>query len=439
MTCDTSMLQGNGPSFVRAEAEVALDVILNDAISRGVLQPVYGLEQRWALSLDNGPVLKMPDRRELGRYVHKQLGVYPARGCPFTCEFCAIPLITGRNIRSQPVGTTIASLRAAKAAGVTTVFFTSDNINKWQGVVELCEAIMEEGLNDLQYFVQCDVQIEREPELLELFAKAGVYQVFLGIESFNQTTLAKIHKTQNRPDKYRTIKLMCDEAGVTPNFSMINGFMDDDWDSILGQLDEVRAIDPGLAWFFTLCPAPGTPQYAGFLKDGLITEPNLDMFDATGPTWRHPKLTADQLVELFKICYRRFYTFRRALVSALGQPDDQGRHVGHHGLHATVRPRRKSPDVGRHLPKTGRSRGQLHRFAPIDLWIRPRTAPRDPGAVGCGRRTAKEGQDHAAAHGSSAHASYDGRGPRRSMMGQCPMTVLLAARPRLGLFIGPLA
>jgi hypothetical protein len=312
MTCDTSMLHGNGPSFVRAEAEVAMDVILNDAISHGVLQPIYGLEQRWALSLDNDPVLKMPDHRELGRYMHKQLGVYPARGCPFTCEFCAIPLIAGRNIRSQPISTTIATLRAAKAAGVTTVFFTSDNLNKWQGVVELCEAIIEEGLNDLQYFVQCDVQIEREPELLELFAKAGVYQVFLGIESFNQTTLSKIHKTQNRPDKYRTIKLMCDEVGVTPNFSMINGFMDDDWDSILGQLDEVRAIDPGLAWFFTLCPAPGTPQYASFLKDGLITEPNLDMFDATGPTWRHPKLTADQLVELFKICYRRFYTFRRA-------------------------------------------------------------------------------------------------------------------------------
>src|SRR5216117_2398302 len=47
MTCDTSLLHNRGVSFAMAEAEMIWLQILQDAI-RGELQPVYGLEQRWA-------------------------------------------------------------------------------------------------------------------------------------------------------------------------------------------------------------------------------------------------------------------------------------------------------------------------------------------------------------------------------------------------------
>ena len=47
------------------------------------------------------------------------VGVYPARGCVYTCNFCSVIMIAGRQIRSQSVETTIASLRAIKkAAGI---------------------------------------------------------------------------------------------------------------------------------------------------------------------------------------------------------------------------------------------------------------------------------------------------------------------------------
>jgi hypothetical protein len=39
--------------------------------------------------------------------------------------------IAGRRVRSQPVETTLATLRAAKAAGVLLVMFTTDNFNKY--------------------------------------------------------------------------------------------------------------------------------------------------------------------------------------------------------------------------------------------------------------------------------------------------------------------
>ena len=108
MTCDTSMLHNRGVSFALAEAELIWPAILRDAI-RGELQPVYGIEQRWAQQL-HAPVLIPPTRRNLRRYVVPMIGIYPARGCPYTCNFCSVIKIAGRQIRSQSIETTIASL-----------------------------------------------------------------------------------------------------------------------------------------------------------------------------------------------------------------------------------------------------------------------------------------------------------------------------------------
>ena len=52
----------------------------------------------------------------------------------------------------------------------------------------------------------------------------------------------------------------------------------------------LREMEPAVASFYVLCPIPGTEQYDEFLAANWITEPNLDRFDGTRPTWRHPNL-----------------------------------------------------------------------------------------------------------------------------------------------------
>ncbi len=178
MTCDTSMLHGRGVSFSLSEAESVWPAILRDALN-GELQPVYGRDARWAATLDPPPLVP-PSRRNLKRYAMKMLGIYPARGCPYTCNFCSVIKIAGRQVRSQPVSTTIASLKAAKAAGVKFILFTADNLNKYAEVRQLCEAMIEEKIN-LPFFCQCDTQIARQEDLIELLARAGCFQMFVGV------------------------------------------------------------------------------------------------------------------------------------------------------------------------------------------------------------------------------------------------------------------
>jgi hypothetical protein len=321
MTCDTSMLHGLGVSFALAEAELVWHEILRDAAA-GELRPVYGAEARWQQDLE-APVVVPPGRRDLRRYVAPLLGLYPARGCPFTCNFCSVIKIAGRRIRSQAIDTTLASLRAAKAAGVSSIMFTSDNFNKYPGAATLLEAIARERLG-LTLFVQCDTQVARQEGLVELMGRAGVAQMFVGVESFSRATLLAARKGQNRPDTYRDIVRLCRAHGIKSHFSNIIGFPRDDERDVLGHLDTLRALGPTFASFYILCPIPGTEQYDDFLAEGLIDEPNLDRFDTTCLTWRHPHLSRERLVALLFRCYRTFFSASRAARNATA-PGQRGR------------------------------------------------------------------------------------------------------------------
>jgi hypothetical protein len=316
MTCDTSQFYTSGVSFALAEAELIWDSILEDAIHGG-LAAEYGADQRWETDL-RSPVVRPPGRRDLRRYVVPMLGLYPVRGCPYTCNFCSVIKISGQRIRSQSVDTTIRSLRTARDAGVRKIMFTSDNFNKYPEAAELLQAMIAEDLDRFQVFVQCDTQIVRQEELVELLGRAGCWQMFVGVESFKRETLIKAQKYQNRPERYSKIVELTAKYGIESHFSNIIGFPEDDSNDILHHLGVLEEISPNSASFYILCPIPGTQQYDEFLEAGRIVEKNLDRFDATCLTWKHPALSAADLENLLFTCYRSYYTTRR-LASNLAQ------------------------------------------------------------------------------------------------------------------------
>jgi hypothetical protein len=303
MTCDTVMLQNRGISFSLAEAEMVWLHILRDALS-GELRPVYGQDQRWDQHLES-PVVIPPSKRDLRRYIVPMLGLYPARGCPFTCNFCSVIKIAGRQIRSQSIETTVQSLRAAKAAGVRMVMFTSDNFNKYADGRELLECMIEEKIG-LPFFVQCDTQIAKQEDFISLLARAGCFQIFVGVESFSRKVLLAARKTQNHPTLYGDIAMLCRRYGISSHFSNIIGFPEDTEANIREHLDVLKGLDPDIASFYILVPLPGTQQYDEFLADGRIFETNLDRFDAQSVTWRHDHLSPPILEDWLFRCYQEF-------------------------------------------------------------------------------------------------------------------------------------
>jgi hypothetical protein len=96
-------------------------------------------------------------------------------------------------------------------------------------------------------------------------------------------------------------------------------------DAIYEYLDVLQSIAPNWASFYILCPIPGTKQYRTFLKDGLITELNLDRFDTTCLTWNHPNLSETRLSELLYECYSKFASLRHSVQNIRNVASQHGR------------------------------------------------------------------------------------------------------------------
>lgn len=310
MTCDTAMLQNRGASFALAEAELLWPAILSDTAA-GELRPVYGLDRKWMSRLDP-PILRPLPEQELRRYAVPMMGVYPARGCPYDCNFCSVVKIAGRRIRGQPIETTTASLRAAKQAGVRYIMFTSDNFNKYPEAHALLDIMIAERIH-LPFFAQCDALLHRQEDLVEKMARAGSHQIFVGAESFDRYALKNTRKFHNNPEAYARIVAMCRARGITSHFSNIIGFPSDTAESVRGHLAALRKLDPDLASFYILTPIPGSDQYDDFRRRGIISENNLDRFDATCATWRHPHFSGKELLQLLFRSYGTFYSTRGTL------------------------------------------------------------------------------------------------------------------------------
>src|SRR5207249_2702339 len=97
------------------------------------------------------------------------------------------------------------------------------------------------------------------------------------------------------------------------HFSNIIGFPQDTETEVHEHLTALLAMGPTWASFYILCPIPGTEQYDDFMAQELITESNLDRFDTTCLTWRHPSLSRERLSEMLFDCYRKFFSWRHAL------------------------------------------------------------------------------------------------------------------------------
>lgn len=304
MTCDTSQMHGRGVSFALGEAEVVWHQILEDAVS-GQLRDVYSPGMRWQKTLE-GAVVEPPAARELDRYVLPMLGLYPVRGCPYRCNYCSVVKIAGHPVRSTAIETTMESLRRAKAGGVRYIAFVSDNFNKYPNARELLEAMIEADLG-LRFFCQCDTHVVNQPELFELLQRAGCFEMFIGVESFNRATLKAASKFHNYPEKYARLAGLCREHGIRAHFSNIIGFAEDSEQSILDGLEILKGLNPPVASFYVLTPIPGTEQYDDFMARGVITERNLDRFDTTCSVWTHPTLPGRELERLLYHCYVDYY------------------------------------------------------------------------------------------------------------------------------------
>ena len=81
--------------------------------------------------------------------------VETSRGCTYDCSFCSIIEMRGRNFHTFDFERVLADIADARARGARAIFIVDDNITLNVARFEaLCRAIIDAGLNDIDYIVQ---------------------------------------------------------------------------------------------------------------------------------------------------------------------------------------------------------------------------------------------------------------------------------------------
>ena len=213
--------------FVLNEAEITLPQFLED-LRLGQPKHLYGTDQWADLTTTPIPLWELIDSRK-----YATMNIQYSRGCPYDCEFCDITVLYGRLPRTKSAPQVIAELDALYRTGWREhVFFVDDNFigNRTKLKKEILPQVirwMEERDHPFSLGTEASLNLSDEPELLDLMARAGFEEVFVGIESPNAESLDECKKTTNKGrDLIASVKTL-QKAGLQVQGGFIVGFDND--------------------------------------------------------------------------------------------------------------------------------------------------------------------------------------------------------------------
>jgi anaerobic magnesium-protoporphyrin IX monomethyl ester cyclase len=307
--------------LVRGEGEITFRDLLRALESGAGFAGISGLShrasERWIHNpvrpvhrLEDGEVrLPRRDARVLQGYT--LLGrpvdvVETSRGCTYDCSFCSIIEMRGRNFHVYSLDRVLEDIRDARDHGARTIFLVDDNITlhvrRFQA---LCQAIIEAGLSQLDYFVQAMTSAiaDHGETLAPLMRRAGFRYVFLGIENVLEQDLqflrAAAKNTARKGDRNRgnaTLKaIRCLHRNhMYVVGGLIVGNPDDTRESIEANLEFARSY---VDWPYIQHPTPypRTPMTEQFRKRRLIANERLEEYDGTTAVVRTEHLPAEDI------------------------------------------------------------------------------------------------------------------------------------------------
>jgi radical SAM superfamily enzyme YgiQ (UPF0313 family) len=122
-------------------------------------------------------------------------------GCPYSCEFCDIPALYGRNPRLKTPEQVLAELDQIAASGATSVYFVDDNfIANQKATLELLPHLVDwqkRHRYPLRFACEATLNIAKNEGVLALMREAGFVTVFCGIETPEPQALRFMSKDQN--------------------------------------------------------------------------------------------------------------------------------------------------------------------------------------------------------------------------------------------------
>lgn len=190
------------------------------------------------------------------------------RGCVYRCDFCAVHLHQGGQVRHRPVQEVLDEVESLRK---DVIFFVDDNLCSFgEASTQLLEGLAKLGVS---WAGQISMNAVISEEAILLLKKSGCITLFMGFESLVSLNLKNMNKHSNMNRDYLQIVSNLQRHGIMVGGSFIFGYDNDQADSIRLALAFSKKANLLLAHFNPIFAAPGTALYKRLLAEGRFQDP----------------------------------------------------------------------------------------------------------------------------------------------------------------------
>lgn len=293
--------------FVLNEAEITLPMFIED-LAFGKPKRIYTTD-KWA-DITQTPVPRW-DLVDVRKYAN--LCAQFTRGCPFNCEFCDVTKLFGHNIRIKTpdqVVEELESLYQTKWRGG--IFIVDDNFigHKKKAKTEILPAMinwMEKRNYPFYFNTQLSINLSDDEQLMNMMARAGFDNVFVGIETPNDESLAECGKLQNRNRNLIESVKKIQTHGMQVQGGFIMGFDSDTPNIVERMISFIQESGIVTAMVGLLNAPKGTKLYERLMKENRL----LKRFSGDNTDFSMnfiPKMDYDALVDGYKEVVKTIYS-----------------------------------------------------------------------------------------------------------------------------------
>jgi radical SAM superfamily enzyme YgiQ (UPF0313 family) len=227
------------------------------------------------------------ERLPLSEFPRPAYGLVPLRryfianvqfssGCPYTCEFCDIPALYGRNPRLKTAAQVLAELDEIAASGATAVYFVDDNfIGNQKAALELLPHLIDWQVKrnyPLRLACEATLNLAKNERVLALMREAGFVTVFCGIETPEPRALRAMSKDQNLRMPVIDAVARLNAYGLEVVSGIIIGLDTDDEDTAERILEFIDASRIPMLTINILYALPKTPLWNRLVAEGRLVE-----------------------------------------------------------------------------------------------------------------------------------------------------------------------
>lgn len=205
--------------------------------------------------------------------------IYTSLGCQFACDFCMINIVNradnsegvnashSKGMRFWSPEWVAREMQKLAALGVKTLRISDEMffLNRKYYTPILQHAI--DAAYDFNMWTYSRVDTVRK-DALELFKKAGVNWLALGIEAGNQLVRQEVSKGSFKEVNIREICQTISDADINIISNYIFGFPEDTMETMQQTLDLALELNTEMANMYPCQALPGSPMYHTALKNG---------------------------------------------------------------------------------------------------------------------------------------------------------------------------